>query len=306
MFKPNHLTRFFTLAPFVLMFVSCNALVEDEFPDFESTPVMNGILQADSTLSVQISLAANLSDTMPDFVDNALVVIEDQNQTIDTLRYTDEGWYVSPRIVKAGYNYTCRVNIPGFNTMMAQTTVPLPTEIDSIIFTELAGRGQEGEKISSVVFRLHNNVETEKFWEVRFKKRWFGSLYDWDLENWVERSQVDETYIFMKAEQDSVLLSEPNPLTVFSNRKMKSDRHWIKFYFSENYFSFGRTDTLFIELQNIDESYYHYHKQYYIYESAGWGGIGTFPQRYPLYSNVTNGLGIFTGMSVTKKNLFSE
>jgi len=303
MLKFNHLTHFFTLALFGLMLVSCNALVEDEFPDFAAVPVMNGILQADSTFRVQISLAANLSDTMPDFVDNALVVIEDQNKTIDTLMYTDEGWYVSPRTVKAGYSYTCRVNIPDFNTMMAHTTVPLPTEVDSVIFTDLASRGQEGEKVSSVAFRLHNNVETERFWEVKFKKRWFGSLYDWDVEDWIERSQVDEAYIFMKAEQDSVLLSEPNPLTVFSNRKMKSDRHWIKFYFSENYFSFGRTDTLFLELLNIDESYYHYHKQYYIYESAGWGGLGSSPQRYPLYSNITNGLGIFTGMSVTRKEL---
>ena len=303
MIKFKLLTRFFTLALLTLMFVSCNALVEDEFPDFAVKPVINGLLQADSTFRVQISLTANLSDTMPDFVDNALIVIEDQNRAIDTLRYSDEGWYVSPRIVKAGYSYTCRVNIPGFNTMMAQTTVPLPTEIDSIIFTDLAGRGQEGEKVSSVAFRLHNNIETERFWEVKFKKRWFGLLFDWNLEDWVERSQVEEAYIFMKAEHDSVLLCEPNPLTVFSNREMKSDRYWIKLYFSESYFSFGRTDTLFLELLNIDESYYHYHKQYYIYESAGWGGLGSSPQRYPLYSNITNGLGIFTGVSVTRKEL---
>lgn len=303
MLKFNHYTRLFIPVFSILTLISCHTLVEDEFPDFEAVPVMNGILQADSTFRVQISLAANLSDTMPDFVDNALVIIEVQNQAVDTLTYTDEGWYVSPRTVKAGYSYTCRVNIPGFNTMMAHTTVPLPTKIDSVIFTDLASRGQEGEKVSSVAFRLHNNVETEMFWEVKFKKRWFRSLYDWDVEDWTERSQVDEAYIFMKAEQDSVLLSEPNPLTVFSNRKMKSDRHWIKFYFSENYFSFGRTDTLFLELLNIDESYYHYHKQYYIYDSAGWGGLGSSPQRYPLYSNITNGLGIFTGMSVSRKEL---
>ena len=303
MLKFNHYTRLFIPVFSILTLISCHTLVEDEFPDFEAVLVMNGILQADSTFRVQISLAANLSDTMPDFVDNALVIIEDQKQAVDTLTYTDEGWYVSPRTVKAGYSYTCRVNIPGFNTMLAYTTVPLPTKIDSVIFTDLASRGQEGEKISSVAFRLHNNVETEMFWEVKFKKRWFRSLYDWDVEDWTERSQVDEAYIFMKAEQDSVLLSEPNPLTVFSNRKMKSDRHWIKFYFSENYFSFGGTDTLFLELLNIDESYYHYHKQYYIYDSAGWGGLGSSPQRYPLYSNITNGLGIFTGMSVTRKEL---
>ena len=303
MFKFNYLTRFFIPALFSLICFSCSSLVEDEFPDFAAMPVMNGLLKADSAFRVQISLAVNLSDSMPDYVDNALVIIENQGEIPDTLLYADKGWYVSPRIVKAGATYTCSVKIPGFNTMTARTVIPQPTEIDSVIFTDVASRGQEGEKVSSVAFRLRNNMQKEEFWEVKFKKRWFGMHYDWDLEDWVERSQVTDGYIFMQAEQDPVLLSEANPLTVFSSREMKTDRHWIKFYFSESYFSFGSTDTLFIELQNIDELYYRYHKQYYIYESAGWGGLGSSPQRYPLYSNVTNGLGIFTGVSVIRKDL---
>jgi hypothetical protein len=282
--------------------MSCHALVEDEFPDFAPVPVMNGLLKADSPFRVQISLAANLSDTMPDYVDNAIVIIQNQDETHDTLLYADEGWYVSPRIVKAGYSYTCKVDVPGYNIMTAHTTVPRPTEIDSVIFTDLAGRGQEGEKVSSVAFHLRNDMQNQKFWEVKLRKRWFGMDYDWDAGVWVERQQVSDGYITMQVEQDPVLLSEANPLTVFCNRKMNSESHWMKFHFSEYYFSYGSSDTLFIELINIDESYYRYLKQYYIYQSANVGGIGTTPQRYPLYSNVTNGLGIFTGVSVTKKD----
>jgi hypothetical protein len=58
-----------------------------------------------------------------------------------------------------------------------------------------------------------------------------------------------------------------------------------------------------VELLNVDESYYRYQKQYYIYESAGYIDIGQSPQKYPLYSNVTNGLGVFTGMSKSIKEL---
>lgn len=302
MFKLNLFTRFITLAFFMLMLSSCRALVENEFPDFASVPVMNALLQANSTFRVQISLAANLSDTMPDFVDDALVVIESQNETPDTLHYSDKGWYVSPRIVKAGYSYTCRADVPGYETMTAQTTIPLPSEIDSVIFTDQAGRGQEGEKVSSVAFRIRNDVQNEKFWEVKLKARRFGKYYDWDAHDWKEGFNVSEGYILMQTEQDPVLLGEANPLTVFCNRKMNSNSHWMKFNFSEYYFSYGSTDTLFIELINIDEPYYRYQKQYYIYQSANTGGIGTTPQRYPLYTNVTNGLGIFTGFSVTKKD----
>jgi len=302
MFKLNLISRFFISAFFTLMLISCHTLVEDEFPDFATVPVMNGLLQADSAFRVQISLAANLSDTMPDYVDNAIVIIQNQDETPDTLLYADEGWYVSPRFVKAGESYTCRAEIPGFNTMTAHATVPLPAEIDSVIFTDIASRGQDGEKVSSVEFRIRNDMQSERFWEVKLKARKFGRYYDWDAHEWIEGLYAWEGYILMQAEQDSVLLSEANPLTVFSNREMKTDQHWIKFYFSENSFSYSNSDTIFVELLNIDESYYNYAKQYYIYETANLGGLGTSPQRYPLYSNVTNGLGIFTGVSVTKKD----
>ena len=53
----------------------------------------------------------------------------------------------------------------------------------------------------------------------------------------------------------------------------------------------------------MDESYYKYIKQYYIYESAGNVNIGQSYQKYPLYSNIKNGLGMFSGISVTKKEL---
>ena len=167
----------------------------------------------------------------------------------------------------------------------------------------ISSRGQEGEKISSVEFRVRNEIQNERFWEVKLKVRRFGMYYDWDASDWIEGLHEREVYVIMQAEQDSVLLSEANPLTVFSNRKMKTDRHWMKSYFRDNNSSYGNSDTLFVELLNIDESYYNYVKQYYIYESASWGGIGTSPQRYPLYSNVTNGLGLFTGFSVTRKDI---
>ena len=63
-----------------------------------------------------------------------------------------------------------------------------------------------------------------------------------------------------------------------------------------------------IILNNIDESLYKYQKQYYIYQSSGSPAIGSSQQNYNLYSNIKNGLGIFTGTSTTKKDvpLFQE
>jgi hypothetical protein len=294
----------FSLFSVCILFTSCHALVEDEFPDFAKVPVMNGLLQADSTFKVQVSLTANLTDTAPTYVSNARVIIESTIATPDTLVYTEKGWYVSARTAKAGASYTCRAEIPDFPTISAQTTIPMPTVIDSISYTDLVGRDEEADKISSLEFRIRNDINTKRFWFVNLKIKGIGTDYDWETREWIEGLIVREKYFYMQAGQDTVLLNEANPLEIFSNIKMKNELYWVKTYFNEHSGSgIGRNDTLMVELLNIDESYYRYMKQYYIYESAGYPSIGQSNQKYPMYSNVKNGLGLFTGMSVSRKEI---
>jgi hypothetical protein len=288
---------------FLILLTSCHSLVEDEFENFEQIPVMNGLLQADSTFRVQISLSANLADAEPKFVDNALVIIKNTANTADTLNYTAKGWYTSPKLVQVGETYTCIAEIPNFPSISAQTTVPERTVIDSMVYKDIVARGEEGEKISAFEFRILNNQHANKFWGVKLKVRGNRSNYNEDTNEWEEVLIETNKYFYMTAEQDSVLLYEANPLDLFSNQKMKTDSYWVRTYFSEySGSSFGRNDTLLVELLNVDESYYKYIKQYYIYDSFGESPLGNTFQNYSLYSNVKNGLGLFTGISLSKKD----
>lgn len=295
--------QLFTILLICASLASCHSLVEDEFDDYKQIPVMNGLLQADSTFKVQISLTANLTDSMPDYVSNAQVIVENNMDTPDTLIYTEKGWYISSRKVKAGATYRCEATIPDYPILSAQTTIPLYSEPSSIVFTDLAGRGEEAEKISSVEFTIVNDITKNLFWEVWLITEGMQTVYNYETDEWTESFRSENEYIYMKAGQDSVLLNEANPLTVFSNKMMSADSYKVKFYLNANYTHFSSNDVPYIILRSVDESYYKYLKQYYIYETSGWINIGKSPQKYPLYSNVDNGLGLFTGVSITKKEL---
>lgn len=286
------------------LFSSCHALVEDEFPDFAKAPVINGILQADSTFNIHVSFSANLSESAPTPVENAQVIVLGDNSSPDTLRYTQKGWYSSTRTVKAGETYECIATIPGYLPLSARTTVPEPTEIDSTIFTDLVGRSEDGRKVSSMEFRLKNKPDKALFWDFSFKARGIKMEYDFDTKEESEEFRVWSGYFTMKAEQDSVFLYEPNPLQVFSNRKMTGNHHWVKFYFNEKniYYRPGK-DTVFIELRSIDQSLYDYQKQLYVYGSGGGSVLGSAYQNYPLYSNIKNGLGVFSSFTVSRKDI---
>ena len=196
--------QLFCILP-IIFFSSCHALVEDEFPNFTAQPVLNGLLEADSTFRVQVSLSVNLSDSAPKYVDNALVIIESLQNTPDTLSYSENGWYVSPRKVLTGETYTCKVSIPGYDLITARTTVPAPTDFDSIVFTDLVSRGEEGEKISSIEFRIQNNPAENKFWEVQLITSGWREMYDFDLHDYVTVFKTEEKYIYMLAGRESVL-----------------------------------------------------------------------------------------------------
>jgi len=294
----------FVLFSVCILLSSCHALVEDEFPDFAKVPVMNGLLQADSTFRVQVSLTANLTDTAPTYVSNARVIIESTIATPDTLVYTEKGWYVSERTVKAGASYTCRAEIQGFSTVSASTFVPLHSEIGEVIYTDLASRGEEGEKISSFEFTIANNKIQRQYWLVQLVSEGLQTDFNPETNEFFEYYGDSEEYIYMLAGQDSVLLYEANPLTLFSNNRIKGDSYKVKFYLNSNYTNLDDSNyTPILVIKSVDESYYRYVKQYYIYESAQYPDIGQSNQKYPMYSNVKNGLGLFTGLSVTRKEI---
>ena len=191
------MNKFFLITGLIMFVIlsSCHSLVEDEFDNFNQIPVINSLLQADSTFRVQVTLTANLTDSTPTYVTNAKVIIENSQNTPDTLIYTEKGWYVSSSIVKTNISYSCKVNIPGFPQMSAQTTVPEPTGIDSVIYKDLVGRGEEGEKISSVEFRIQNNPNKKQFWEVQLVSEGLKSDYNFETGEWVEYFGTENEYI---------------------------------------------------------------------------------------------------------------
>lgn len=281
------------------LLVSCHSLVESDFVDFASMPVLNGILQADSTIKVQLSYSAKLGETTPKFIDNALVVINNNNGLNDTLVYTENGWYISNNIAIAGANYSCKAIIHGYDTLSAHTTIPMPTEIGKINFTDMVGRDEEGSKISLFDFLITNNTTQNTYWSVILTEASIG--YDDKIYTSYER-------IYMIPEQDSVMLNEAQPLTLFSNKHMKNENYKVRFYLSQSGTQFGerKKAKAYVTLYTVDESYYNYMKRYYIYYTTYIPTLGQSPQNYQLYSNVKNGLGLFTGMSATKKQITFE
>ncbi len=281
----------------ITLFASCSKLIDDSFENYNPSIVLIGVLEADSIISVHVSITTNLSDELPKYIENAMVIITSKSIGFDTLFHTTKGTYKSKHKALAGETYTCNVHVSGFATVSAQTTLPKPTSIHNTNYTEKGFRDENGEILSSIDFEVMNDKSKKQFWEVELiSVGQFGTSWNSD-----DFSKLYSHYINFIAEQNQVLLNEANPLNLFSNAKIQDTSYNVKFYFNKNnlteFYGKDRVDSTFVVLKSVDETYYKYVKQYQIYLTGKEIKFGYNAKHFALYSNVENGYGIFTSYS---------
>ncbi len=273
----------------ILLLSSCRKLVQDEFADFPSYPVINSILIPDSTIKVHVSMTDGL-DTVPlDWVDNAEILLYIYGQFEGSMPYTGNGIYTSDTVVETGGKYSCSVSIPGFPVASCTDSIPEPTVLSNIVHTDNAGVDNEGITYPSVSFTLNNDLNKKEYFEVRINLIEYGTLNSASL-----------IYI-----DDLVLLNEGLQIAVFSDELMHEGQYTMKLNYTSGQAGsinggpiHARLFPFTLEIRSISYDLYMYLKQLYLYQTGRYPDIvGGVVTPFPLYSNVTNGYGIFAGYS---------
>jgi len=278
---------FFLLFLPILLFYSCRKLVQSDFPDFKQVPTVNSFLKADSLLKVHISLASKLDTNELKGLDNAQVQLYVDDVFKELLTSTGNGIYTSTTIVEPLIKYECRVDIPGYETVICSNSIPKPSHLRDIIHISVAGKDQEGMTYPAVKFTFSNNPSEKQYYEARI--RLFGR----------------ETGAMLINIVDPVLLNEGLPLSVFSNELITDTAYTMTInYFTGSASSTNggpMTTTLYpfiLEVRSVSYDYYQFARQKYLYDTGRFPEFGlSSNQAFQLYSNVKNGYGIFAGYS---------
>ncbi len=290
MLKKNILLTFLYLVitgSSLLMLGSCRKLVQSDFPDFAPVPVVNSILIAESSLKVHVSIASKLDTNELKSWDNAQVQLYVDDEFIDHLTSTGNGVFTSSTIVEPLKKYECRVDIPGYETVICSSTIPKPTVLRDITHISIAGKDEEGMTYPAVKFTFNCDLLEKQYFEARI--RLLGR-------------ENAATYINIV---DPVLLNEGLPLMVFSNELITDESYSMTInYFTgaaESTHGGPMQTTLFpfiLEVRSISYDYYQFVRQKYLYETGRFPEFGlSSNQAFQLYSNVKNGYGIFAGYS---------
>lgn len=169
------------------------------------------------------------------------------------------------------------------------SSLPLISDIRHI---RLAGKDEEGLSYPAIMITFENDLFKRQYFEIVLRLL----------------QPKHERIASLKTITDPVLLNEGLPLTIFSNESIYDPSYTMLInYFTGNASAAngGPLQTtlfpLIVELRSVSYNYYQFVKQKYLYDLGRYpkfmaGSVKTFP----LYSNVINGYGIFSGYSVVQ------
>lgn len=290
--KRASLVKFALLIVLFPAFSSCRELVTDDFPEFTPVPAVNSILIAGEPVKVHVSLAEKLDSTKLTVIDNAIVSFYVDGEFEETLNSAGDGLYISSVSAEPLKKYSCMVSIPGYAEVTCDDSIPALPVISTIEHIDKAGKDEEGYSYPAIRITFENDPVRIQYFEIILRLLQYNH----------------ERRAYLEAITDPVLLNEGLPILLFSNESINEPSYTMLINYTTGSASSINGEpprtTLFpliVELRSVSYNYYRFVKQKYLYE------LGRYPEfvagtikAFPLYSNVTDGYGIFAGYSVVK------
>ena len=279
---------------FAILFGFVLSSCEQELPtdniDFSDKMVVNLLATNDDIIKVHIGKTLALNDsTAEEKIEDAQVQIIDENANSSTLPYTFlyDGKYISDFVPKPQHTYKLVVQHPKYPNVTSSFRIPST-------FKQVAAKWQDSTDLDSmgfptgtISFKINDAVDERNFYEVSlFRFEPLGP--SWDVMPVIpENPEIAADPTFNEA--GALLLEDAG-----FNGEQKELRFSTPFGSS-----FGTPYKFLVVVKNLSSEYYKYFKSIEDYRVEG----GLFSDPSSIFNNITGGVGICAGASVTKDTI---
>ena len=278
-------------------------------PDFDPVPTLNAIFREGHHVNAQVSLAQCLDSVHPTPCTDAEVLLYVDGHFVEKLQHQGAGFYVGETLAEALHKYACKVVIPGFDTLFAQTEMPEKPVVTQVNVMENATMDEEGNACPAIMISFNTNPNKNLYYQSSIDAAFFTYFYyNGRVYNSTGSKGTMHTSINT---DDPVLLNEGSDQLLFSNEIITDTSYTLKVnasFNSHSYSSHGqaveydsivRKGYVVVSMSGISESGYHYRKSQEAYQEPDaytnlFLGVIT---PINLYSNVENGRGVFAAIA---------
>ena len=287
----------------VILFPSCTKVLDDELPENKPKLVVNGLLNTDSILKVNISktvpvFANENTDNLP-FIVDATTKFYENGEFLFSLQEDENGYYTKPGFYPSqGRNYKIEVEKEGYPSVNAETGIPSPVPILSLD-TALVFDNENGDDFyfgSEIrcTLKYMDAVVTENYYRLDCY------LYYDDEEG---NEYLDRQYVYVD-ENDEHLFDKAYGYLLWTDVLSAGGESEINFrihpegYYYDNQGNPNNTSTVtyIVILSSVSDDFYWYDKTRSIYFETG-GTSDPFSEPVLIHSNIKDGFGIFGGIS---------
>jgi hypothetical protein len=290
--------RIFAFIFFCLLFASCVKPVELELPIYSNNLSVNCFFSPDQPFQVYVGKTGSMFDSLNVNIDNAEVSIYNGNILKGQLQHIGKGWYENPELFpEPGILYTLKANVAGYTEAFASDSVPSTFAT----FTYLGGQNDAwyvndaGMTLSyfGFLFEIENLPGNHYF------KVYYNAItvdYDkWDS-IWVTDTIQEPLQCF------DPVIKEEGSRYIFSDINFGNKPYQLQLLNSNIDFYLEYRDTVHSEIQvlQVSPAYFNYQIAYEKHKKGLNSDFLNPIEPVVMYSNVTNGYGIFAGYRSNK------
>lgn len=269
----------------ILLFsVSCEKIIDMSIPDNGRKPTVNCLIGDSNRVELMLHRSRHILDNSYQFdvINNALVIFTDNNNQSDTLsEYLNTGAYQSMQTILNPGSYKVQIIADGV-TINSQTTIPVPSVISGLDTGSYFFDNMTNFRID---IRFEDNPGEKNYYMIGLVGE---GVYGEKPDIWIFSSDLSITSDF----QGRPLF--PDDLFNGKNKTLRIETDKNNLY-SEN-------DSLDLTIELFALSYDAY--MYFVTSQAQmYTGDSPFSEPVVVYSNITQGYGIFAGYSVSRKTI---
>ncbi|MDG2330157.1 MAG: DUF4249 domain-containing protein [Flavobacteriales bacterium] len=281
---------------FLLFTLGCRK--EIPFNSEVTTPklVVNSLFASDSSWAVHVSKSLSVIDQGNlDDIENATVVISTAaGDLVETLAYNGNGNYIGTQIPQEGQNYRVDVAAPNYTAVYGEDVVPDVVNVQSVD-TMTTVNGEEEILVAQITFKDPEGINNYYRFSVEmgYWNYWFDGAGILD-------SNYYEEMVWMQLNDPSFEGTDNNTwsdIGIMSDLLFDGQTKTVDLPISmwlngglpfHNY----RIEFIDVYFSNVSETTHFFNRSFQLYQQTQGN---PFAQPVQVYSNITNGFGVFGG-----------
>jgi hypothetical protein len=289
----------------VSLFLACEKEVELKIDENDSKLVLNAWLKTDRHPLVEVNRSTFIFDKRgTDHIDNAEVILFENDQEIGYLEYFQSGYYQNKNIkIKPDTEYKIMARVDGFEeiTAIEKAASKITDEDYEFEFNSIERNNQfGGEKRSEINLTINDNASTEDFYLFRLK----ATSTEWNTDQPEEDTTYNEYYEYVEVtdlQTEELYLDGTGSIQVLKDELFNGQEYTVRFNshdLRKDIYVNGSYNAIFqykVEMHKISKSLYLYLKSV---ENNRYPDPFTEPTQ--IFSNVVNGYGILATSTVVE------